>query len=847
MRYAGFLVFLALSPTEAPPKKPQKAVSVFQQKIAGAEKKEGVWNFYLKEGRLLVGIPKDALEQDHLLLATVARGLGALFIARGEPLDSAVVYWRKNHDKLQLVARNFYVRIDPKKPEAWGIKRNLADSPIASFRILAEDRETGMILIDMTDFLLSDFSGTAQFLRLVTGRSYRADPREGFIEEVRAYPENAEITVRMVFKGGSGLFPPTGLPRGEAFELGVRYSVLRLRDTGFRPRYADQRVGYFLVTHYNFTEDEQWSDFARWIIRWNLRKKDPNAPISEPVKPLIYWIDRATPTEYRDYVRQGIEVWQKAFEAAGFRNAILAKQMPEDAEWSPEDVRYHVVVWNTSMQIWYAGYGPSRVHPGTGEILDADPVIEGSVIRGVKRRFAQLVLPKLSPPAPPRLPYGPLFACENQVLGAAQAGFGMVALEAFYGEPMLSELREKLLRQYIVSLVAHEVGHTLGLRHNFKASTLLQPEETMDPEVTGTRGLSSSVMDYLTINLSPPGKPQGDFYEETVGPWDVFAIRYGYTEFPDAESPEDELSELRALASEATRDPALAYGTDEDVGANTDPYAMVWDLSSDPLTYASWRIEIAREVIPKLYPRALRAGDSLYWLRYMVRSMLSMMGYNAYIISRFVGGVQVRRLQKGDTAMGPALEPIPAETQRRAMDLLDKYLWKDDYFQLPPDLWQLLQPGRWLHRNSWEYDSPPLEFPLRRLVADLRARVLDQLLSVDVLQRLLELEAIQPGGYTLSEHLQRLSNTFLSTLLGSEPPSIFQRDLHRMFVARLLQLLRLRGPEYGELRAQARFLLGHWKKQLEARLPTLEEPTWRAHAEDLLAEITRALQALEIR
>lgn len=489
-------------------------------------------------------------------------------------------------------------------------------------------------------------------------------------------------------------------------------------------------------------------------------------------------------------------------------------------------------------------------------------MIEGDIIRGLRESYRRLIAPRaaheilLTPPDenPPSVRSFSPVGCNYAIASAHEAGLALEAL-TLRGEAEPGEVPREFIRQYIISLVAHEIGHVLGLRHNFKASTMLGLQDVHNTEITHTKGLSASVMDYVTVNLAPPGGKQGDFYETTVGPYDIFAIRYGYTLIPGAETPEDELPALNEIAREGPLNHDFAYATDEDTYGNSpDPYANTFDLSSDPIGYAEWRIQIARELLGKIATKAMVEGDEFQRLRGMVESLFGMMRSNALVMARFIGGVEIVRQNFGDLPDQPPLRPVPADLQRRAMDLIERYIMPDEGFLLDPRLINSLAPGRWWHWGSWEFTEGRLEFSLRDLIANVRVPVLARLLDGNVLQRIAEAPTRLPPGtpaYTLGEHFERLTTSIWREVggTGATPPSEispYRRDLQRAHLEMLIHI----AFGYGQnaildARDLSRWHLKRIQRSIQGVLSSSDafarSPETRAHLEESLERITRAL------
>ncbi|MFM9067615.1 MAG: zinc-dependent metalloprotease, partial [Planctomycetota bacterium] len=365
--------------------------------------------------------------------------------------------------------------------------------------------------------------------------------------------------------------------------INVHYSISRIPQTGYQPRLADDRVGYFLTAVKDFSKTSDRDPFVRYINRWHLeRPAGPSEGPSTPKQSIVFWIEKTVPFKYRKPIREGIAEWNKAFEAAGWLNAIEVRQQPDNADWDPEDINYNTFRWITSS----AGFamGPSRVNPYTGQILDADIIFDADFLTSWKQEFETLTARPVGaalfddrddePSA--QKTAADLFMRRGQPAHcflregmSSQMAFGAVAIEAIAADPKVAaEMQEKLLMQGLKEVTMHEVGHTLGLRHNFKASKWLSLKDLNDPE-KAKGALVASVMDYSPTNIVPKEWKQGDYYMTTLGPYDFWAIQYGYA--PLNGGTAGEVGELKKIASRSG-EPALAFATDEDTtGGAPDP------------------------------------------------------------------------------------------------------------------------------------------------------------------------------------------------------------------------------------------------------------------------------------
>ena len=410
----------------------------------------------------------------------------------------------------------------------------------------------------------------------------------------------------------------------------------------------------------------------RYINRWHLEKQIPTAPFSAPVEPIVFWIENTVPVEYRDAIREGVLMWNKAFEKAGFIDAIQVRQMPDDATWDPADVRYNTIIWSTTFEPIFEGLGPSRVNPLTGQILDADLMIDGNVVRNLKYggvgRLIELTQGMRSDVGSPQSRQLSSNVCAVNMYSRYLGELGQSSEEAelqeaetdlpipetlkaqyqYLNNSFLSQLSssehlcfgwqsirqlslgaiamdlsaniapsnlEEYVKQYLKHLTAHEVGHTLGLRHNFHGSTMLAPEELHETRITRTKGLVASVMDYVPVNLAPPGVQQGDYFPAIVGPYDDWAIEYGYSFIPTS-NYQSEKPFLEEIARRASA-PELSYAPDEDSVDFLDPQANLFDLSSDTLGYSRSQLDNARAMWESLEKRFPESDESYSETRMM--------------------------------------------------------------------------------------------------------------------------------------------------------------------------------------------------------------------------------------
>lgn len=869
----------AQKPAEAPP----KGQKPFGEVTKDTEAKKGLFTLYQGKEHLYFEVGPEQLDKDYILMSSIDRGLGSFGVLEGLPVDDFVFTIRKVGDKLEFVKRNVYFQSDPGKAQTKAVDRAFTESLLAGLPIETTHPDTKGVLVDLRRVFIGDMPGFAFALQEILGGDLSADEANSRFTDVRAFPENVEITTLNHYQGRR----PTGaegIPDSRSVNLGFHYSISKRPESStYRPRIADDRVGYFLVAIKDFSTDMP-NPFHRYIYRWNLEKKDPTAAISEPKRPIIFWVENTTPPEYREAVKEGIESWNKAFEAAGFKNAIVGKIMPDDADWDPADVRYSVVRWIESNQPSFGGIGPAIVNPLTGEILNADVLIEGETIRGLRRGYRLYIKtrdtlnwmehPDRQPITPPKSLLSALKR-DNPLSGFA-CTYGQDSLDdAFLGvDAMLADgemtnpydVPDWYVQDYVRNLVAHEIGHVIGLRHNFKGSTHIGLNDLNNTAVTSEFGLTSSVMDYTTTNIAPPGQKQGDYFPKVVGPYDVWAIQYGYTPAPDTKTPEDELPALGKIASRS-QEPMLAYGTDEDtwhwtpIPVAPDPTSNASDLSSDPLGFYRQRIQLVDYLFGKIGAKFTQPGENYGDLRIAMDGLFASYGARSIAVIKWVGGTYIRRYHEGDPGGKPPVEVESPADQRRALSLLEEYVFPDTHFSFDIALLQKLAPSRWAHWGMSDvFSDPRLDYPLYDRVTGLRAAVLTVLFSEPVLQRIVDNQLrTKPGDdvFTLSELFSRVTDdVFTEVNAGAKKEVTYsattpfistyrraaQRDYARLLVR--LALTDTGNPE--DVRSLAwmhlRSIYDKTTKLLFASGDKLDAYS-RAHLDDLAATIGRALDA----
>ncbi|MEZ0230109.1 MAG: zinc-dependent metalloprotease, partial [Planctomycetota bacterium] len=804
---------------------PEKEFPPFEKVTKDFAASEGYWDLWFrqKDQGLLAVVPTAELEKPFLFTVSLSGGAPQA----GWQLASTLVAWERLGKKLVLVEKNVAYRADAEKPIADAVVRTYSDRVLLATQILSESPKG--LAIDLKDVLVNharDFLGVS-----IDGSLSKVTKR-------KAFPQNCEVAFSAPLSGDGTL-------------LLWHYSIARLPEpeaSGFHARVADDRIGYFLTAVKDYTKgDPSENRFVRLVNKWNLQKAQPELALSPPKKPIVFYIEKTVPFRYRRWVEAGIVEWNKAFEKCGFSGAIVARQQTADNEFKdfdPEDARYNFFRWVVNDE----GYamGPSRVDPRTGQILDADIIFDDSMVEFYAGEYetllkdgpqvykgksaalspdAQMLAGKLSQALEPfgvkidadracsalagvPLVSGPartkaeLHAKLNALVPASSCRIGegvrhQLALGAmkFAVEDANQDgtrtrgIPEEFWGEVVKETVMHEVGHTLGLRHNFKGSSFRTLEDINSEERPGD--VSGSVMDYNALNIAPEGRPQGHFQNTLLGPYDIWAIEYGYMVPKDAR-PDLEPAELSAIA-QRSNERGHAYGTDEDL-PGADPICITWDMGTDPLAYAKSRLEFAKKLRSKLLAKAVKQGESWEKLRRAFEMVLFEQARAGYYAARLVGAAEVRRNHKGDPGEKPPLELVSVERQRAALQFACEQVFDDKAFQLTPELLTHLAAGRWDHWGSEGGTSP--SYPVHERILMAQRYTLNTLLSEGVLARLRDGQVKTPQSdeaLTASELFSTLEKAIFRELEGqvngagprSPAISTFRQNLQDYYVRRL--------------------------------------------------------------
>jgi Met-zincin/Domain of unknown function (DUF5117)/Domain of unknown function (DUF5118) len=866
--------------TPKPPKRDD--LEPFAEVTKDTERSEGLFTLYRnkEKNKIYLEIKPEQLNKNFLATATLESGIGEGGIYSGMPLQDFLFYFKRVNNNLQFVVRNVNFRTREGDPQSRSLARSFSDSVLYSISLKSIHPERKTLLIDLSDILLTDVSGLSASI----GVSAAGD--QSYFGDAKAFPQNLEIESIMNFVGGGGRGKELGLPNfgtladSRGFTLRVHYSLSQLPDNNYRPRLADERVGYFVTAYQDLSNDERNDPFVRYVNRWNLEKQNPNAVISPPKKPIVFWIDNAVPLEYRDAIRDGVLMWNQAFLKAGFKDAIQVKQMPDNATWDPADIRYNTIRWINTVDGYFA-MGPSRVNPLNGEILDADILVDASFVRALKNDYRQIVQPnqvqnrtsistlmqnrmlctngleakafgdKTKPESSNFLGRISRLAGEYDLCygmeAANQFAFGKMAMTMLPGAVSTSEQVKTYIHEYLRLIIAHEVGHTLGLRHNFRGSTMLKPEEMNNTEVTHKRGLTTSVMDYIPPNIAPKGVKQGDYFPSMVGPYDEWVIKYGYTPIPGATTTAEK-SFLETMAKESSK-PEYTYATDEDM-FDLDPTVNAWDNSGNVLLYSQWQLDNSRQLWDLINKRYPSDDEGYSQISEQFGTVLGNYFQNIFFATKYIGGQSFYRVRANDGDQRLPFQPVPVEKQRQALATLQKYVFAEDAFNFPPELLNKLAPSRWRHWGT-KTRVGRLDYPIHDFVLFIQTSVLVDLLSGDRLSRLrdIELKSATDKALTIPELFETLQEGIWTEVVKSKNREIkissLRRGIQRQYLDLLTSMVLRKEQDMTKIPEDARTIAWYKLKQLDDKLKTVDskDEYTKAHILETRDRIEKVLSA----
>ncbi len=851
----------------------------FDTAIKGADKQDGWLPLWKKQDKVWLELaPTDFNRPMYLspkLVTGVGEGslLGGLLSSRSSLVGRPQwVEFRKLNQQVQLVAINAAYRADKDSPQALAVQAAFSPSLLASGALAsAPHPQRGTVLIDISSLLTGDLLGLAMQLNQTFKQGYGLDSRNTAITQTQSSSTGLQIEVQQHYAtasinvGGSGgpqPSVPSAVPDPRSLFLTVQYTLSPLPTTPAPTRLADARVGYFTSTVADFSDDLARNPRKRFVNRWKLEKKDPSAALSPPIRPITFWLDKSIPTGYRGTIQEGVLAWNKAFEAIGFEGAIEVKdataELPRDIVGNGQAI----VRWMSNHRPSFGAIGPSHVDPRTGEILTADIALEGLSSRAIRTVRSQVLGAPSNEAGSWALHEGMvknlnkevkngIDHCEHSELASEQLGYALDVLSARLDLPPDSKEVQAFVLAYLKDTTMHEVGHTLGLRHNFRASRWHANADLDKLDLSTREGNSASVMDYAPINLNLPGQPSGAPFQTVLGPYDFWAIEYGYKPIEgDAKAQQAALLGIAQRSADSAWQTALDYGTDEDNALGLDPQSLTFDLGRDPIAFGQRRIAIARDLIERQARITPKPTDDSAVLRRRITYALRDLDRAAHVLSRQVGGLITRRDAPGSGR--DLLDPLPAETQRQALALLTEQFLSPRALSIPPRLQRQLAPDYFERIEAFTdlaASNIQTDFSVSDQMIQLQGSVLNALMADGLAERLLDnidkTRDREPKPLTLRELHRKLRETIWAPS-ASQDAAPWQRNLQREYINRLSVSV-LRGGSRADVRAQLRQQAQLLVAQLEKPLSRDHDSTAEAHRRDCLETLKRALAASVVR
>jgi hypothetical protein len=816
--------------------------------LRDAKATPGFFTLHQKDDKIWLEILPSQFNKPFFFSYNIPNSVGERGLYGSQMGSSRLVEFKKIGNQIQLIAKNTQFFAKEGTPQAQFVSESFSDSLIASAAVLTQPHpETKSVLIEANSLLFSDIPGYQTRLEAAFRMPFAVDTRNTSFSAVKNTDKLTGLEVKVHFSvpriaappitpgPGPTTPPPRATPDPRSLFVSFYYSLMPLPEP-MQTRIADERVGFFTVARTDYTTDLNIKPKTHFLKRWRLEKKDVAAAVSEPKEPIVFWLDKNIPDKYRKSVSEGVLEWNKAFEKAGFKNALVVKQQQATDDFNNMDAKHASVRWFTGADVGFA-IGPSQADPRTGEILDADIGMSDVFARGARRAVIEDMGHAHSAHGAHGV-NGEI--CNHAHSSAQELNYALDMLEA-RGMELDSPQADALAQAYVKDVMMHEVGHTLGLRHNFRASTVYDLKQIQDPNFTKINGVTSSVMDYNPYNISPKGEKQGEYVMSTLGAYDYWAIEFGYRQFPPGQEAQG-LAQILAKASQ----PELQFDSDEDAGfgsmGGVDPLVNRFDLGADPLAYYKLRMKLSRELWDRLQNMNLATGDSYERLTRSFRSGFNQLNRVAPLAAKYIGGVHIRRERAGSKKA--VFEPVSAAQQREALAVITKDFFGTDSFKFKPEFIARLATDRFERTEA----EGSMQTSVAALVAGVQRGILDHVYSPSVASRLAEvgMKVNDPKETLgLSDVYDTIQDAIWSEAKTGQETSLMRRNLQREQLRRMADVL---VKPAGPWPADARSIMRENARQLVSVLekanakPGLSKTT-RAHYADALDTLNASLKA----
>lgn len=777
-------------------KKSESSIKEYSKVITkDAVSDEGLFTVHKVDKKFYFEIPNKYLNKDMLLVSRLSKlpsNLGGGYVNAGSETNEQLIVWQRFQDKILIKSKSYNAVANDTLPISISVKSNNYDPTLFAFDIVAFSKDSANTVIDVTKFYSTDvkaISGISGQMR-ETYKVKGLDDSRSFINTIKSFPMNIEVIQDMTYNASK----PSMLEETESISIQMNQSMVLLPEVPMKPRLADPRVGWFTISQYDYGSNELKSDLKTYIRRWRLEPKDPEAyargELVEPIKPIVYYLDPATPEKLRKYIKQGIEEWQKPFETAGFKNAIIAKDAPtkeEDPDFSPEDVRYSVIRYVASTT--RNAVGPSVSDPRTGEIIESDVIWYHNHLRSYRNRYL---------------------------------------LETGAANPSARTLQtsEEEMGEMMRMVIAHEVGHALGFPHNMGASCAFDTESYRNGDFTQQNGIAASIMDYARYNyIAQPGDKNVRFIRK-MGAYDHYALNWGYRVIPNSKSPQDETPTLDKWILDKAGNPVYKYGKQS---STFDPSSQTEDVGNNSMKASSYGLKNLEFVANHLNEWTSNVTNNYEDLDELYKELLDVWSrYVGHVVTN-VGGVYENL--KNPNQAGNVYEVVPKAKQIEAMNWL-----QTNAFASPT----------WIVNLNTLKNTDYAGYTER--FRNLQVRHLNNLLSLGRIGRLMDNEILGADTYKALDFFKDMRKGIWKEAGSAANVTIYRRNLQRAYIDRMGTLMTEemkpteRSSGYynvsqSDLRALVRGELNALKKSLTAAKALGTNPETKYHYEDCIKRI----------
>jgi hypothetical protein len=848
----------------------------YDDAVKDLKRVDGPFPMYQRKKDLLLEIPEDKLGKIFLIQATLATGLDSAFMHAGMPVGGNEVdafRFDRHEDSVWLirpVISNRWTKGDAFAP---GAERQFQEAILGSYKIEQQNPAKHLLLVNITKLFYGDVFQLSEMITSGLGGLYMLDSEKSAPESVKGFPDDTVVQMGLHYyspRGGGddnplasllGLGGESTLEDSRSAPVRVTYSVWYRKDDGYEPRFADPRVGFFTESFFSVDRYLNTNRTERYINRFHVVKKDPAAPVSDPVKPIVYTIDNSVPPAYRAAVKEGVLRWNKAFDALGYKNAIQVQDQPNDPDYDHADGRYNVIRMMVSPSSPFGAISLFRTDPFSGEILNASITLDGNLIRDLQEEHlrnqaskaggkrALEVLLRNDQRTEPDGEY--LFETPadeaRKALQTRMAKYGWSNAECDYAQELDTDAvlswyalqgapqnvnKEEYVKRFLADTVSHEVGHTLGLRHNFAGSTNLTTAQLADDSLTNKVGTTASVMDYTPPNVAAILRGSGNFYSPVIGPYDSWAIQYGYEAFANKDTIGEKYN-LARIAAESGRH-GLAYMTDEDAD-KWNPYSVRFDEASDPLAFSQKTIQAMQRSQSYAIRNLPKPGEGYERRTLVLLGAYQRMFREGRTAARFIGGLVGSRNFKGDEGEKPTLAPVDPSLQRQAAKMIVHDFLSAQAFELPQSV---------LTSLSVDPESGGWTAPIRDFLGGGQQTMVAMMLSANTTDRLAENAYKVKNAYGLDEHFALVTGSIFEEVGNGKSISPLRRDLQRFTLSGLMTI---GGAPAGAVNEDARMLANNSLKELLSRLRRVQpkgsnmDNMSRIHLKDMSDTISRFL------